>query len=165
MTHASTIPLLHKLFKDFPAPRNPSVRLVILLTVFGPPMAAGTTAAAVKERLAAFDLLPLTRSDVVRVLSSPFLEKPGALLKFARIAVPGFEKEEPEVVRETVQACLANNCKVRQITSQKMRFTRVLTGSFPPFFSSYPSLLASFSAFVPAGQTAQGARRPVPGGP
>lgn len=85
----------------------------MLLTIFCPAIAAGTTAATVKARLGTFDLLPLTRGDVVRVLSSAFLEKPMALLKFARIAVPDFQIDEPEVLREVIQACLANSCKVR----------------------------------------------------
>ncbi|KZV83443.1 hypothetical protein EXIGLDRAFT_683841 [Exidia glandulosa HHB12029] len=111
VTQPSTISVLHKLYQDFPAPRHPAVRLVMLLTIFCSTLSVGTSAATLKARLGAFNLLPLTRTDVVRVLSNPFLEKPGALLKFARIAVPGFKDDEPEVVHEVVQACLVNSCK------------------------------------------------------
>ncbi|EJD50759.1 hypothetical protein AURDEDRAFT_182144, partial [Auricularia subglabra TFB-10046 SS5] len=130
VTQSSTIQTLHALYKDFPTPKHPAVRLVMLLTIFCHPGGADTVTAlpALQAKLGSFDLLPLTRADVARVLCNPFLEKPMALLRFARAVVAGFQKEEPEVIKEAVQTSLTTSCKVSVLSP----FNRIEKRLFNP---------------------------------
>jgi hypothetical protein len=107
-----TIQILRQLFTDFPS-TDPTVRLVILLTVFlSDNCLAHTTPATLRSKLEPLGLLPLTRKDIFNVLTNPFVERYAPILEFAKVELGLNAKVIRELVEEVAVACLEVGCKV-----------------------------------------------------
>jgi hypothetical protein len=113
VTTLYTIQILRQLFTDFPS-TDPTVRLVILLTVFlSDNCLAHTTPSTLRNKLEPLGLTPLTRQDIFNVLVNPFVERYSYILDFARAEVGLNGKEIHKLVSDVAIACLEIGCKVR----------------------------------------------------
>ncbi|TFK64618.1 hypothetical protein BDN72DRAFT_254986 [Pluteus cervinus] len=116
ITNPLTVEILHHLYADFPS-TNPTVRLVILITVFISSENLHVTPANTHSKLETLHLTPMTRRDVFSILVSPFVERYQVLLEYARREVVMKEgkgmgpKEIRELVQEVVCRCLEIACK------------------------------------------------------
>lgn len=110
--------ILRHLYADFPS-TDPTVRLVMLLTVFISSETTHASPTAVHAKLEALGLTPISRRDVFNVLVNPFMERFIGLLDYARKEVvkedgtKGLEsKEIRELVEDVGMKCLEVACKV-----------------------------------------------------
>ncbi|KAG0694532.1 hypothetical protein DFH29DRAFT_985243 [Suillus ampliporus] len=107
ITSAYTINVLRHLYADFPS-TNPTVRIVMLLTaclsdnVLAQPNPSGT----LKSKLEPLGLLPLTRKDVVDILTNPFVEKHSALVDFAKDEMNLGSSDIKDILQEVALKCL-----------------------------------------------------------
>ena len=112
VTTLYTIQVLRQLFTDFPS-GDPTVRLVLLLTVFlSDNCLAHTTPATLRSKLEPLGLTLLTRQDIFNVLVNPFVERYGPILEFAKTEVGLDNKETRELVEEVAVKSLEIGCKV-----------------------------------------------------
>ncbi|KIM65938.1 hypothetical protein SCLCIDRAFT_1211945 [Scleroderma citrinum Foug A] len=116
ITTSYTVNILRQLYTDFPT-SDPTVRTVMLLTVFLfdgiiPPSAPLATA---RSKLETLNLLPLTRQDLVNVMTNPFIEKPQILLEYAKEDMDMSPKMIKELVQEVAVACLEVGSKGKTI--------------------------------------------------
>ena len=112
ITTLPTIQVLRQLYADFPS-SDPTVRLVLLLTVFlSDNCLAHTTPSTLKSKFEPLGLLPLTRTDIFNVLVNPFVERYSPILEYARTEVGLDGQEIKELVEEVAVRCLEIGCKV-----------------------------------------------------
>jgi hypothetical protein len=112
VTNIYTTQILRQLFVDFPS-ADPTVRLVLLLTVFlSDNCLAHTTPATLRNKLDPLGLLPLTRQDIFNVLTNPFVERSTPILEFARAEVGLSSKDVLDLVEQVAVTCLEIGCKV-----------------------------------------------------
>jgi hypothetical protein len=110
-THV-TMQVLRQLFTDFPS-SDPTVRLVILLTIFlSDNCLTHTTPASLKSKFELLGVLPLTRKDIYNVLLNPFVERYMPILEFAKVEVGLGGKEIRALIEEVAVKCLEIGCKV-----------------------------------------------------
>ncbi|KAF8645256.1 hypothetical protein AX16_008081 [Volvariella volvacea WC 439] len=110
--------ILRHLYTDFPSP-DPSVRLVILVTIFIDPALYDANTAAIHAKLESLHLTPITRLDIINILSNPFVDRYQSLLDYARREVSvrkdgnkGLDAGEiRDLVLEVVCKCLEVACK------------------------------------------------------
>ncbi|KAI6044807.1 hypothetical protein EDC04DRAFT_2932465 [Pisolithus marmoratus] len=101
---------LRQLYSDFPT-SDPTVRTVMLLTVFlfdgllQPPLSTA------KSKLQSLNLLPLTRQDLLVILTNPFIERPLTILDYAREEMGMSPKAIKELVHEVAVMCLGIGSK------------------------------------------------------
>ncbi|KAF7982917.1 hypothetical protein HWV62_25194 [Athelia sp. TMB] len=113
ITNNSTIPVLRALYSDFPS-TDPTVRLVIILTVFVPTTPTTTptmTAPAMRAKLESLGVAPLSRTDIVNVLLNPFIDRHRAVIDYAKVVIGMDPKEIHELVEEVAIKCLEVGCK------------------------------------------------------
>ncbi|TBU28609.1 hypothetical protein BD311DRAFT_694525 [Dichomitus squalens] len=130
VTTTHTASVLRVLHKDFPS-EDPTVRLVLLLTVFlsdpshlpeslvPTPNTAGLFERYVEscsDEIEDMNLGPLTRKDIVDILLSKFVpERFGGILEYAR-SVLDLDKEAMRcVITEVALGCLEIGCKGRML--------------------------------------------------
>ncbi|KAG1785964.1 uncharacterized protein HD556DRAFT_1434905 [Suillus plorans] len=107
ITSAYTINVLRHLYADFPS-TDPTVRIVMLLTaclsdnVLVQPNPSGT----LKSKLEPLGLLPLTRKDIVDILTNPFVEKHSALVDFAKDEMNLSSSDIKDILQEVAVKCL-----------------------------------------------------------
>ncbi|KAG5648430.1 hypothetical protein DXG03_005004 [Asterophora parasitica] len=114
----TTIETLRYLYTDYPS-SDPTVRLVILITLFSTTENLLSNASTIHAKLEALNLTPLTRNDVVNVLVNPFVDRHLPLLDYARWdftdgpdKVKGIlPKDFKELVREVISKCVGVACK------------------------------------------------------
>jgi hypothetical protein len=141
ITTPHTIQILRLLYADFPS-SDPTVRLVILLTVFLSSSEHLTQSAPtiIRNKLEPLGLWPITRRDIYNVLTNPFVEKYHAVLEFARSEVGGRAIsgeggkgegwtgmgpwEIRELIEEVAVKCLEIECKVRAMYNSGGAFLR-----------------------------------------
>lgn len=127
---AHTAAVLRVLYKDFPS-TDPSVRLVLLLTIFlsdpvpVPPSLTITSATSAMlaryvelchDEIEELSLGPLTRQDITDVLLSKFVpERFGGILEYARVHVGLDEVSMRGVVTDVALRCLEIGCKGRML--------------------------------------------------
>lgn len=113
-----TIHIIQALFRDFPQPEHPSVRLVILVTVFCGALAPESRLqpSRIRNQLEPFAVLPLSREDLLKVLSNPFIEKPGAVFAFARSELGMNPAAIQKLAGEAAVQCLELSCKVSVVS-------------------------------------------------
>lgn len=118
MTNTSTIHVLRSLFTDFPS-QDPTVRLVIILTVFlscsSNSSTDRTSPPTLKAKFEALGLTPLSRKDIVNVLLNPFIEKYASVIDYAKVEVGLNPKEVRELVEEVAIKCLEIGCKGKML--------------------------------------------------
>ncbi|EGN92146.1 hypothetical protein SERLA73DRAFT_173118 [Serpula lacrymans var. lacrymans S7.3] len=115
ITSVHTIPVLRQLYTDFPS-TDPTVRLVLLLTVFlSDTCLAHTTPTTLRSKLEPLGLIPLTKADVFNVLTNPFVEKHGPILDFAKEEIGLSDKDFKELVQEVAVKCLEVGCKGKML--------------------------------------------------
>ena len=120
-----TIQILRQLFIDFPS-TDPTVRLVLLLTVFlADNCLTHTTPASLRAKLEPLGLAPLTKQDIFNVLVNPFVERYLPILEFARVELGLNGAEIRELAEEVALACLEIGCKVRLALSSHTSFFSV----------------------------------------
>ena len=123
ITSIYTIQVLRQLFIDFPSD-DPIVRLVILLTVFlADNCGANNTPAVLRTKLESLGLMPLTRRDILNILTNPFVEKHSPILEFARAEVRLNNVEIRELVQEVAVKVLEIGCKVSSPIRPMHRFS------------------------------------------
>jgi ATP-dependent Lon protease len=96
------------------------VRLVVLVVVFIAADNLHMTHTALRSKLEAVGLGPITRRDIVNILVNPFVERYNAVINFARQEVnmgdDGLKglipQETDEIVEEVAARCLEIACKV-----------------------------------------------------
>lgn len=116
ITNHSTTNNLRQLYSDFPT-GDLTVRTVMLLTVFlfdglsQPPSPLATA----KSKLQSLNLLPVTRQDLVFMLTNPFIEKPQHILDYAREEMDMSVKAIRDLIHEVVVLCLGVGSKGRTL--------------------------------------------------
>ncbi|KAF9220958.1 hypothetical protein BS17DRAFT_786268 [Gyrodon lividus] len=110
ITTTYTVNVLRQLYADFPS-TDPTVRIVMLLTVFLSDSTLLITAipqalASMKGKLGALNLLPLTKEDLINVMTNPFVEKQTLLLEYAKEDMGMNVKEIKGLVQEVAIKCL-----------------------------------------------------------
>ncbi|KAF8195571.1 hypothetical protein BJ912DRAFT_1021259 [Pholiota molesta] len=118
ISSVSTGDILLHLFADFPS-TDVSVRLVVLVVVFIAADNLHMTHTALRSKLEAIGLGPITRRDIVNILVNPFVERYNAVINFARQEVnmgdDGLKglipQETDEIVEEVAARCLEIACK------------------------------------------------------
>ncbi|KAI6151368.1 hypothetical protein EDD17DRAFT_1780239 [Pisolithus thermaeus] len=116
ITNQSTTNNLRQLYSDFPT-GDLTVRTVMLLTVFlcdGLPQPPSPLATA-KSKLQNLNLLPMTRQDLVFMLTNPFIEKPQYILDYAREEMDMSVKAIKDLIHEVVVLCLGVGSKGRTL--------------------------------------------------
>lgn len=107
ITSAYTINVLRHLYADFPS-TDPTVRIVMLLTAclsdnaLVQPNSSGT----LKNKLEPLGLLPLTRKDIVDILTNPFVEKHSAVVDFAKDEMNLNSSDIKDILQEVAVKCL-----------------------------------------------------------
>ncbi|KAI0335899.1 hypothetical protein GY45DRAFT_1267365 [Cubamyces sp. BRFM 1775] len=130
VTTNHTAGVLRVLFKDFPS-EDPTVRLVLLLTVFlSEPTAVPSSLSATSEtsqslaryvescneEIEELGLGPLTRKDITDVLLSKFVpERFGGILEYARSVLKLDKSEMDGVMTDVALGCLEIGCKGRML--------------------------------------------------
>ncbi|KAI0754973.1 hypothetical protein C8Q80DRAFT_401725 [Daedaleopsis nitida] len=128
ITTPSVATVLRSLYKDFPS-QDPTVRLVLLLTVFlfdPQPLPTITvlqksaTIARYVEKCSVtieeMELGPLTRKDITDVLLSKFVpERFGGILEYARSAMELDDGEIKGLVQDVALGCLEIGCKGKML--------------------------------------------------
>ncbi|KAI8969642.1 hypothetical protein BD414DRAFT_518471 [Trametes punicea] len=130
VTSAYTANVLRVLYKDFPS-RDPTVRLVMLLTVFltePSPVPSSLSATsetspalaryveACHEEIEDMGLGPLGRKDITDVLLSKFVpERFVGILEYARTIVKLDKSEMDEMMTDVALGCLEIGCKGRML--------------------------------------------------
>ncbi|KAI0670746.1 hypothetical protein C8Q78DRAFT_808937 [Trametes maxima] len=125
-----TAGVLRALYKDFPS-ENPTVRLVLLLTIFlSDPTAipfnlaltsATSTALAryiesCHEGIEEMGLGPLTRKDITEILLSKFVpDRFGGILTYARETLVFDKREMDGIVTDVALGCLEIGCKGKML--------------------------------------------------
>lgn len=133
ITSGATIQILRQLYLDFLAPVSartaavhasntplratssilrtptdrivsPTTRLALLLTVFNPSELTHTTASGLKNKLEPLALGEIDRSDVIRILCHPFVEKYKGVVDFMRSEVLGSGEDTEEPDERTVDS-------------------------------------------------------------
>ncbi|KIJ64454.1 hypothetical protein HYDPIDRAFT_175437 [Hydnomerulius pinastri MD-312] len=109
ITTTYTVNVLRQLYADFPS-SDPTVRTVMLLTVFLSDSTLSTTVtplalATLKAKLEALNLTPLTKDDLLNVMTNPFVEKLTILLEFAK-EMEMSAKAIKDLVQEVAVQCL-----------------------------------------------------------
>ncbi|KAF7982133.1 hypothetical protein HWV62_29867 [Athelia sp. TMB] len=113
ITNNFTIPVLRALYSDFPS-TDPTVRLVIILTVFVPTTPTTTptmTAPAMRAKLESLGVAPLSRTNIVNVLLNPFIDRHRAIIDYAKVVIGMDPKKIHELVEEVAIKCLEVGCK------------------------------------------------------
>lgn len=110
----NTISILRKLYTDFPS-QDPTVRLVLLLTVFLSKHLERNTPSALKAKFVTLGLTPLSRKDIFNVLVNPFIEKYNPVIEFAKTEVKMLPQELRELVEEVAIRCLEVGCKGKML--------------------------------------------------
>jgi hypothetical protein len=127
VTTPHTTLVLRQLYTDFPS-TDPTVRLVLLLTVFlSDSCLTHTTPTTLKSKLEPLALTPLTRKDIFNVLVNPFVERYTPILEYARVEVALNAKQVRELVEEVAVKCLEVTCKVSQNLSSFHDFSNCLS--------------------------------------
>ena len=111
MTVAGTIDALRHLYHDFPS-KDPSVRLVMLLTVFVAAPAVDHSPRVLHSKLEALKLTPVSKRDIFNVLLNPFIERHKALLNYAQTYAGLEVREHQDFLKELVTKCLEIPSKV-----------------------------------------------------
>lgn len=113
--------ILRQLFTDFPS-SDPSVRIVLLMTVFTNPEGGHVSSSTIKSRLEPLKLSPLTRMDICNVFINPFLERFNPLLEYLRTEIQrpdGGKGMDPVGIRALVEdvavRCLELECKGKML--------------------------------------------------
>ena len=130
VTTHHTAGVLRVLFKDFPS-EDPTVRLVLLLTVFlSEPTAVPSSLSATSEtsqslaryvescheEIEELGLGPLTRKDITDVLLSKFVpERFGGILEYARSVLKLDKSEMDGIMTDVALGCLEIGCKGRML--------------------------------------------------
>lgn len=130
MTTVSTALILRALYKDFPS-QDPTVRLVILLTIFlsdthSVPAVIKTTSKespalaryidACSDLIDEMNLGPLTRKDITDVLLSKFVpDRFGGILEYARSVMELDGNEIHTIVTDVALGCLEIGCKGKML--------------------------------------------------
>ncbi|KAI0648012.1 hypothetical protein C8Q79DRAFT_999501 [Trametes meyenii] len=125
-----TAGVLRALYKDFPS-ENPTVRLVLLLTVFlsdptpvpynlALTSATSTTLAryveSCHEEIEEMGLGPLTRKDITEILLSKFVpDRFGGVLEYAREILKFDKREMAGIVTDVALGCLEIGCKGKML--------------------------------------------------
>lgn len=118
ITSPPTTNTLRQLYSDFPT-GDLTVRTVMLLTVFlfdGLPQPSSPLVSA-KSKLQNLNLLPVTRQDLLVMLTNPFIEKPQHILDYAREEMAMSLKAINELIREVVVMCLGVGSKGKTLKS------------------------------------------------
>lgn len=117
-----TVPVLRQLYTDFPS-TDLTVRTVMLLTVI---LAEhlGLPLTSVKNKLESLGLHPLTRQDLLNVMTNPFIERPLVLLEYAKEELGMGPKVIKELVQDVVIGCLSIGSKVFIILQSLLRGTQ-----------------------------------------
>lgn len=118
ITSPPTTNTLRQLYSDFPT-GDLTVRTVMLLTVFlfdGMPQPSSPLVSA-KSKLQNLNLLPVTRQDLLVMLTNPFIEKPQHILDYAREEMAMSLKAINELIREVVVMCLGVGSKGKTLKS------------------------------------------------
>lgn len=68
--------------------------------------------AMAKGKLQSLNLLPVTRQDLLTIMTNPFIEKPLIILEYAREEMDMDPKAIKELVHEVVVLCLGIGSKV-----------------------------------------------------
>ncbi|KII87013.1 hypothetical protein PLICRDRAFT_55897 [Plicaturopsis crispa FD-325 SS-3] len=121
ITQLHIINCLQKLYGDFPS-SDPSVRLVMITSVFLSDRSRDTSAAALEEKFESLGLAPLSRRDIVNVLVNPFIEKPPRILAYARDTLGITGPETRLLAEEVALKCLEVGCKGRMLLDLCDRF-------------------------------------------
>jgi hypothetical protein len=118
VTNAQTSSVLRQLFQDFPS-SDPSVRVVLLMTVFTNPDGAHVNFSTIRSRLGPLKLGPLTRTDICNLFINPFLERFNPLLEYLRVEFQNAADEwkgmsSAEIrglIEEVATRCIELECK------------------------------------------------------
>ncbi|KAL4073230.1 hypothetical protein V8B97DRAFT_2023022 [Scleroderma yunnanense] len=116
ITTGYTINVLRQLYTDFPT-TDSTVRTVMLLTVFlfDGIIPSSAPLAAARSKLEALNLLPMTRQDLVNVMTNPFIEKPQILIEYAKEDMGMSQKAIKELVQEVAIASLEVGSKGKTV--------------------------------------------------
>lgn len=114
--------ILRQLFMDFPT-NDPSVRIVLLMTVFTNPEGGSVSSSTVKSRLEPLKLGPITRVDICNVFINPYLERYNILLEYLRTEIQTGDEGEKgmspaeirAVVEDVATRCLELECKGKML--------------------------------------------------
>ncbi|KDQ62290.1 hypothetical protein JAAARDRAFT_30185 [Jaapia argillacea MUCL 33604] len=141
ITLAPTINVLRQLWADYPS-KDPTVRLVMLLTVFlSDNCFAHTTPATLKTKLDALGLTPLSKDDIFEVLINPFVERFIPILEYAKVEVGLKQQAVKELIEEVAARCLEIGCKGKML--------RKLIDGYPFIYDTISELvLQRYQIFV-----------------
>ncbi|KIN93376.1 hypothetical protein M404DRAFT_948149 [Pisolithus tinctorius Marx 270] len=111
-----TTNVLRQLYSDFPS-NDLTVRTAMLLTVFlfDGMLQPSSPLTMAKSKLQSLNLLPVTRQDILTILTNPFIEKPIIILDYAREEMDMSPKAIKELVHEVVVTCLGVGSKGKTI--------------------------------------------------
>jgi len=124
VTTPAMITLIHALATDFPKARSPTVRHVLLLTIFCSPLNTVWSAPGkpsilvpqIEKKLIDLQLLPVDAEDLKGVLMSSFAENDKSMVAYGkRILGIGNTKMNDHLCQVALR-CLTISCKVRKVS-------------------------------------------------
>ncbi|KAF8583350.1 hypothetical protein K439DRAFT_1634534 [Ramaria rubella] len=161
ITAPNTVLTLQSLYRDFsPAYCSPSPRLVMLITVFCTSPTCGlfyvdTTTppgklsrCVLKAKLEHLGVLPLTRTDLVEIMTSPWCEKPTPVFTWAKEEMGMNDQQIQALAEEVAVRCLGVSSKgklvrrladtystVRENIASAAKLYRVNVESLPDYWA------------------------------
>jgi hypothetical protein len=126
---------------------DPTVRLVLLLTIFATTF--GHNATTANEKLKALKLTPLTRDDLVNLLLNPFVERYLVISNYAQVFLSYSQNELKDLLRGVAIECLALSSKVLHFIHSPIFADSVDQGiMLEEILKRYPDLKSAIASAV-----------------
>ncbi|KAI0317788.1 hypothetical protein OF83DRAFT_1119562, partial [Amylostereum chailletii] len=139
VTSTSVIPALRRLYQDFPS-KDPTVRLVMMLTVFVPAQPSSLPAHSDLENL---KLTPLSRDDLFNLLLNPFIERYAPIVSYAATHMGYKHGDINTLLTSVAVACLPLSSKGNMIKAIFHRDQEKLTKAILAAVTQYQVTLDS----------------------